>query len=514
MNKYKWFAIIVSIIVLVLSSAPVIYFSLYPKDDLIFLGRRYTNSQDSYTYISFIEQAKQGHNLFKNLYTSEDQSYSLLRPSYLLIGKIASLTNTNSLTSYHLSRVVFCVIFLFVLWKFLGYFAQDDKSKFVLYTLILTSSGLGFLVSQWLPNSIDLWVPESNTFFSLGEAPHFILSQLLMLAGFGSFLAYLKTPKTVLIASSILAFLALSFEHPFNLVVIVPILFVVCLWQKLSWLKTILIPLAAGLGLIYQYYLTLSNPILSAWQSQNLLLTPIPLLVFSGYGFLLILAVVGTEKILKLNKLTTSQQLVITWAVITAISLYLPFNFQRRLIDGFHIPLTILAGIGLTSMISHFKLKTQNLLLWIVILFLSATSVFMTYVDFRQIGQDTSNNYYYYLHKDELVALNWLVDNSSEEDIVLSNWYLGNLIPGLTGRQVYLGHQVQTIDSDKKTKELDRLLSTNTPDAFADFLRRNQIKYLFFGRNDSMFNSGFNPNIHPEINRVYDHNGVQIYQVN
>ena len=37
---------------------------------------------DANTYLSFMNQAKEGHILFTNMYTSEDVPYILLRPTY------------------------------------------------------------------------------------------------------------------------------------------------------------------------------------------------------------------------------------------------------------------------------------------------------------------------------------------------------------------------------------------------------------------------------------------------
>lgn len=513
MTKYKWLALLVSLLVLLASSLPIVYFSLYPKSDLVFLGRRYTNSQDTYTYLSFIEQAKAGHLTFKNLYTSEAQPYSLIRPSYLALGKLAALTGQSSLLAYHLGRVILSILFLFFLWKFIRNFMSSEHDQFLIYLLAITSSGLGGMLYKWIPNSIDLWVPESNTFFMLGEAPHFILSQLLMILGFEAFIIYLKNhrPSSLLISS--LVFLALSFEHPFNLVVIIPVLTLVGWWQKISWKKLILVLLAPLLGLGYQYYLTTESPILSAWQLQNSLLTPSPILVFTGYGLLTILGLIGLERLLADDKLSAGQKLLIVWVVVTGIALYLPLNFQRRLIEGVHLPLSILSGYGLLFLSKKLKRSQQNLAHTIILVILAITSVFMTAYDFKMINQDSSDSYYYYLHSGEMKALNWLKEHSQEDDVILSSSYLGNLIPGLIDRPVYLGHRVQTIDWDQKSQNLDNFVRNYSHDYNAQFLSSNHLKYVFLGRGDILLRNGFNPDNYPELKQIYNQAGVLIYQV-
>src|SRR5690242_2618459 len=180
MKKYTLSAILLSILVILTSAAPILYFYLHPQQDLVFLGRRYVNSQDTYTYLSFIEQAKQGRILFENLYTTEAQTHSLLRPSYLVIGKVAQSTGTSSIIAYHAARLVLSLLFCAALYHFLKHFFKDERERFLAYALILTSSGVGWVLAHWSQTSTDLWIPEGNTFMMLGEAPHFILSQILM----------------------------------------------------------------------------------------------------------------------------------------------------------------------------------------------------------------------------------------------------------------------------------------------------------------------------------------------
>ena len=512
MKKYTAFATAISIIVLVVSSLPIIYFSFFPKDNLLFLGRRYINSQDVYTYVSFIEQARQGRNLFENLFTSEPQKPSLIRPSYLLIGKFANAFGASSVNAYQTSRIVFCILFFFVLWKFLDLFFIDQKHKFIAYTLLITSSGFGFFIFKWFNNSTDLWISESNTFFSLGEAPHFILSQALMLGGYYLFIDYLKNKNVSSILVSCLLFLALSFEHPFNLVVIAPVLFLTAVWNTTPWIKSALIALGASIGLIYAYYSTVTNPILALWQNQNILLSPIPLAYASGFGFILILAIIGLEKMLN-EKLSITNKFLIVWITINSFLLYFPVNFQRRLVEGLHIPLGIVSTFGLLYLIQNYKTQKQNLLITITIAVLSLTSIFMVYTDFSIINTDKSDSYYYHISSDEMKAIKWLGDNTNSNDIVLSNWYMGNLIPGLIGRKVYIGHKIQTANWDTKTKSLDLFIQNSNSDLSHNFLVDNKISYMFIGRNDVILQSGFKPENYPDLKSVYNQDGVAIYQV-
>lgn len=511
MKKYTIFAVIVSVIVLIVCSLPIIYFSFFPKDNLVFLGRRYTNSQDVYTYVSFIEQGRQGKNLFENLFTTEPQKPSLIRPSYLLIGKFADAFNASSINAFHMSRIIFDILFIFVLWKFLSLFFTDEKHKFIAFALLLTSSGFGAMVYKWLADSADLWIPESNTFLSLGEAPHFILSQALMLGGYYLFIDYLKNKKVTTIIISCILFFILSFEHPFNLVVIAPVLFLTAVWNTTPWVKASLIALGSAMGLFYAYYSTITNPILALWQNQNILLSPIPLAYASGFGILLILAIVGIEKILN-EKLSLTDKFLIVWTTINIFLLYFPVNFQRRLVEGLHVPLGILATIGLLFLVQKYKVKKQNSIVILAIIILSLTSIFMVYTDFKFIEQDKSDSYYYHIDQNEMKAIKWLGGKTNSNDVILSNWYLGNLVPGIIGRKVYIGHKIQTVDWDTKNKSLDLFVQNTNSELSKNFLKENGITYILIGKNDVILQNGFKAENYPSLKSVYSEGGVAIYK--
>jgi len=129
MKKETLAILIIGAFVLLLVNFPILYFYLIPKTNLVFLGRRVINSQDTYTYVALIEQAKQGKVFFTNLYTNENQIASLIRPSYFVIGRIAALLNISSILAFHLARIILSIAFLAVLYKFICLFFESAKKK-------------------------------------------------------------------------------------------------------------------------------------------------------------------------------------------------------------------------------------------------------------------------------------------------------------------------------------------------------------------------------------------------
>lgn len=517
----KKIIIAISAFVLILNNSPLILGVINQKGDLVFLGRRDINSQDLYTYLSFIQQGKDGRILFKNLYMSEAQKPRLLRPSYIIIGKAAWLFNLSHIWAYHLARLAASVIFMTVLWWFLKQFFEDNIQRIVAYSLILTSAGFGLFFGKWASNSADLWIPEAITFLSLAEAPHFILAQILMIGGFALFLR-----ARYIFAS--LAFLALAFEHPFNLAVVAAAVLATAIWQitkdpavqKLRLVKGLsIILLMVGLGVAYQIWEINQNQVLQSWAAQNKLLSPDPLAWFVGYGAIILFAMIGAEKFLK--EARPGQILILSWIGATAVLLYSPIFFQRRFSEGLHIPLGIIAASGVLAASSLFTkyiipkakavLATASVLA--IILFLALSSARAVANDIAVIQRDNPGNYYYHLLKSEMAGLAWLKGETNQNDVIAANWFYGNLIPGIIGRKVYLGHKVQTPFFDQKVENVNKFLLNKNSNEAHQFLKENGITYIFLGKNDTMLNYGFKPYEKPYLTDVYNKNDVLIFKV-
>lgn len=524
MKKEFLIAASIAIFVLVLSNLSFFIPFFSPKSGLVFLGRRFLNSQDTYTYVSFIEQSKQGRWLFENLYTSEPQKAQISRPSYFVIGKLAKIFNLSSILAYHLSRILFAIAFLIVLYRFIYLFFNQSSQRLLAFLLTTTSSGFGSFLGKWIPNSVDIWIPEGITFLTLAESPHFILSQLFMVLGFSFFLKATNSSFSKYFLFSAISFLILSLEHPFNMGVVFLTLVLLTFWLKKFWLSTFLVIAISSLGIVYQLYQLYLNPVMRSWAFQNNLAAPDPLSVVSGYGLILILAIIGTEKLM--SKLTGKEVLLLFWIASTFVLLYTPVNFQRRLIEGVHIPMSILAAFGLFSGISFFINKYMQgfhdwfnriafkIFVFSILMLLSITSFYMVYKDSDIISKDSVNNYYYYLLNDEVTALDWLKNNTDFSDVILANWFYGNLLPGITGRKVYAGHKIQTAFFDNKISNINNFLLSEDLTEVKRFLEENNISYIFLGKNDSMLRYGFRPEEKKYLNKVYDKDDVAIFKVN
>jgi hypothetical protein len=513
-TEYKH-AIVISLLIILLVNLPLIYFSFFPKDELVFLGRRVINSQDLYTYLSYIEQSKTGSIFLQNMYTTEPQTATLVRPSYVLIGKVARLLDLTPIVAYHGARVLFSFLFCFVLFCFIKNFFEKQSERLLAFVIVLLSSGWGAFLYKFF-NSSDLWIPESNTFLSLGESPHFILTQTLMLCAILLFVKYVSERKIKYCIGVFLCLFPIAFEHPFDLLVIVPTLFISIWWHKKKFpSKGIVLLCALCLsGLSYAFLQQYLNPLFAKEQLQGASISPAPLYYLIGYGFLIPLAIRGGETVFTSKNIFW--KICIVWVFLGAIALYAPVTFQRRMSEGLHIPIALLASLGIFSLYReiypYMKQITRPIFISFFLL-LFATSFSAIYNDFITIRQNTTNSYYYYISKGDADALKWLSENSNASDYILTNWFYGNLIPGMMPRKVYLGHTAQTITfADKVTALNTFLLDTNILSG-SQFLKDNHISYIFLGSGDSMLQYGFKPDERAYLEKVYSKDDVFIYKV-
>lgn len=514
MKKEYKHVILISFIVIILVNLPLIFFFVFPKDGLTFLGRRVINSQDMYTYLSYIEQSREGKWLLENLYTTESQKATLIRPSYVIIGKFAALTHTSSLFGYHAGRIGFSIIFCIVLYAFIRKLFEKESHRLVAFILVLSSSGLGFLLGNIFPQSSDLWIPESNTFLTLSESPHFILSQILMLLGFMMYVSFLEKKRLRFAALSCLCFVPLAFEHPFDLIIAIPVIFLFALWErKVSITKTVFICLICLMGLMYPLLELKLNPLYALEQIQGASISPAPINYLLGFGFLIPLALVGAEKYFKSKK--NIVKLLFVWIAIGYILLYAPVSFQRRMSEGLHIPIAIFASVGLVHLSERINKRLRQLTIPVLafcVVLLSCGSFYSLWNDYSTIAKNTSTNYYYFISRKDKEAIDWLGNNSERGDIILSNWFYGNLIP-MIGRKVYVGHTAQTIHFDDKIARVNAFLIDQDIFSSITFLHQNNIKYIYLGKNDAMKQYGFKPDEKEFLNKVYDNEEASIYKV-
>jgi len=510
-TKKEWlFISIFAVLVIIVTLIPPLYARLNQPAGEVYIGIHYQNSGDWNVYYSYIEQIKQGHFLLKNSFTSEPQNRVFFNPVWIIGGLIARIFNLSSIISFQILRVICIPVFCFFAFIFISYFFKETAKRRICFLLLLFSGGFG-QYSQ---------LADGFTFLSLNFSPHLITALILIILTVLFLLLAWENNSIRYSMSAGICSLCLFIIQPFVVptIYLVPFIFIFIYYilkksHWLTYLKHYIILLLISLpAVIYYFYLINSDRPTQIYQMQNTLLSPQAWQYILAYGFLVILTAFGLKPIL--NSRENKNYFIVTWLLINIFLLYGPFNFQIRLVEGLHIPVVVISTFGLFYLYQLInKLKSVKQYEWLLSGFLVLLCLSVLPISSLAMLKKNINVYpKYYLDRQEYEAMIWLKNNTQEDEIILSNYSSGNRIAGLTGRTVYLGHGIQTINWEKKYENLKWFFSNNDNLIEREkFLKDNRIDYLFFGVKERNL-GGFSPGKLVNLKNVYNNDGVSIYK--
>jgi len=533
------FLIFVSVIVVFIMGLPILYGFFINDKYHYYTGLNTIAVIDGPVYLSYIEQVKAGHFLFRDLFNSND-NFQFLNPFWLLVGLVAKILNLSAPFTLQFFRIILIPFFLFSTFKIVDLLFKGSnlqKKICFLYSLIVSGLGLFFyslllLITakpEMMDIPLDLWAYEANNFMVLRYYPHVLFSiSLIFLIFYYFFKAIEDESNKKAMIVGILALLLFSF-HPFQipLVYAISLFYLLILFiinKKISWdyikkyLLMFFISLPSVLYYIYQLFFN-KNILLKAIQNNNF--TPsLPIFIIS-FGLGLFLALYYSYYIFKKGQFTKEKIFLITWFLGNIILVYSPLNFQRRMLGGFILPLAILSFYVLLMIFEKIKSKSKALkiILALTLFFFFSLSDWYVYnQDFKYLkiaaAGEVEHQDLVYVSQEIKEALDWYKENSNDNDIILASYERGNLIPGLTGKKVYMGHPIETIDFAEKKDKVNYFFSTNSHDYWKqNFIKNNKITYIFYSDFEKKLGS-FEPDKYAYLKEVFKNNKASIYKVN
>jgi asparagine N-glycosylation enzyme membrane subunit Stt3 len=205
-------------------------------------------------------------------------------------------------------------------------------------------------------------------------------------------------------------------------------------------------------------------PGFAAWYQQNPFASPELIDFLLGFAPLLILGSAGLYLYVARRRASAPSRdlpFLIAWLIVGPIMAYLPIAIGRRMIAGWQIPLCIFAAYALLRLIDS-KVPLRRTIA-IGALALSAVSTLIV------IGMGivfvSAPRPPLYQTADELAALDWLGAQTTDRDVVLSDWRFGNLLPIYANTRVFVGHPIETIGYTEKRADADHFFDPSTPEA-------------------------------------------------
>jgi hypothetical protein len=256
------------------------------------------------------------------------------------------------------------------------------------------------------------------------------------------------------------------------------------------------------------------DPVFKEW-AKTYTLSPNPYSFFLGYGFIGIFAAAFVW--LNWKKKTKNQIFLISWIIAVLLLSYLPFKFNRRLILGFHIPLALLATLGIFQYVipwlkNKIFLRKVNpaLLMMSIFLLTIPTNIRYMYDDIYWTKKIPEN---YNLYDDDLEALKWIDKNIPSEETILASFTIGVYIPGWTGNKVYAGHYDQTVNSHEKLAKIRYFFGSNTPLSYRiNLINESKAKYIYYGPFEKKIGNIDFDNMN-FLEKIYQNKNVSVYKV-
>jgi hypothetical protein len=405
------------------------------------------------------------------------------------------------------------------------------------------ASGLGWLypAQPGQPHPIDfgpgLVMPEAITFLGLLLNPLFCFSMFLMVAILGLALHAFASGSLRSAVLAGLAALVLGNIHSYDVITVAAVLAaylaLLLVSRDLTWggfAMAALISLIALPSLAYQLWLMRTGDIILAVKTiETPVHSPAPLFLALGLGLPLLLALAGSGRAV-LPGTPNPARMVALWLILGFALAYAPLPFQRKLAQGLHIPVCILAAFALEPLWA--QRRNVGRALWacalLVLLTIPSNGLFVA----RAIGDLRTNNQAYlgnlmpplYLRADQHDSLRWLDDHASPADVLLCNSFLGSYVPSIAGTRVYVGHWAETLHFQDKQRALARFLRAETSDEEREALcRQEAITYVLRDRtiHDELYylspeglpGDGFDPEASDWLQPVYERDHISLYQV-
>lgn len=462
-----------------------------PEDEFFTQQVTWFDPWDINVYTAAIQWGQQGHFLLKNIATTLNQPSSFFYPIYTLAG--LALPSANAFAVFYgLSVLTRGVFILIVFWAS----KQLLKNNFwsIINTLItLFGGGLGWITLQNVEAS-DLTISGITSYTTL-QRPHEALGiGLYLISIILIYLLMIRPEKKLILILAVVSSLLVVF-YPYYLLIMLILLALIVFWQKIKFRSILWMLIPIGLSLAYFYHLqgtgfgAVSGQSLSKVGLFRLLLAHILLLPTA------ILAVIKKRNLIQVKFLSV-------WYLLALCLSFIPVGFSRFYLRLLIFPLAVLS----ISWIRDVCQKKRSLA-WVIIfslwIYLPLTQLFIFKARMSEINSDNP-----WIYQSDAFGQALAFIREEQLSNILTGYISGNLIVAHTGKQVYLGHLIQTPDASEKQLQGASFYSNQKTEAEAlDFLKKNNIEFIFYSSNEESMGK-------PEysfLNSIFSQGEVKIY---
>jgi hypothetical protein len=498
------------------------------------------NVHDTTQYLSWMRES--GSRVFiENKLTSEPNAAIFFNLHWFIPGRVAAWLGLDLTEVYQLFRLIAVPVCVVAGYWFCGLFFTDARKRRFAFWLGTLTSGVGWVwVVEKYVNGLtdvrfptDVYTTPGNTFWLMLASPHLTLALALVLAVLG--LAWLsldrKDYRFAIGAAATALFLGLG--HIYDLVIVWAVLgmwgALLTLrdgWQwRTFWSLLIVVAVSAPATLYFGWVSSEANPMwqIALQQYDNLgSFTPSPLhlLIFlgltggvAGIGVVAYLRPAFRQPLAFLRAQSNRTLFLVGWFVANLVIIYLPLKFAVMLLLAIQFMLAVWATDFVFDRVVPWLQTRTVFAQWAPLLLLAAVLPTNLYLLGWRVLDIRRHDYPFYLHRDEVAAMQCLEVNASPDDVVLSEFYTGHYLPGLAGTRAYLSNAVMTIDFHAKREAVSRFFNADTPESERrSILAAGGVRYVFYGPLERAA-GGFNPAQADYLTRVFDSSTTQVFRV-
>lgn len=414
--------------------------------------------------LSYVRSGYNGHwQVFVKLTSTLPDQKSFLKIEYLIMGHLARVLQLDPLHVFYLARFGISVVYIWLIYFLAGKIFEQRYARNIGFILSI------FAASISIPSKENVFayiaVPDVLVFQRLTtSAHHYMLGGISTLISlyflakvldqpsnkvaflcsviFGFIMSMTYAPNTVIVFTSIPMVLLIKFLYEF-----------ICYRKVNAW--------RTWIPILFSYVLVVMLPLiylplmrLTQWKgtaiSSNLEnINPFSVTILQyvlGLGASYILAWFAVPRIVRRQH--TLLLFFVSWLIIHPIGEYfisdiIGINRIRYFLSPYFVVFGLVATEGVLSIGNVFARVSKRLKMLSMIVVV-ITAIFLSYYSYVQSVIKLRTCYcviqffdYGYPKKELMQAIWWLRDNTTEDDVVLSDTFAGNIIPAFAGNRVY-----------------------------------------------------------------------------
>lgn len=530
----------VTVVILAVTTLPYVCAVLSAPPDKRFMGF-VLDVADHAQYLAWY-RGFQDALLIPNTLTPELNAPVYFNLLWLTLGRLGYATGLHYALVYQLFRWLAGSFFLAMTYAFVALLFDEVRHRRFAFMVIALGSGLGWvlvalkytLTPGRLLYPLDIYIAEGNSFLCLMAYPHFAEAAGLILAVFWLLLVGERRRRHQLryaVAAGAVAQL-LGWQHGYDLILVwgIPVAYVILRYLCDRQLPTYWVKAIAIVGAlswppaVYAVWLTnrhqLWERVLRQYANAGVY-SPMPLhmVVYMGVPLVVaLLALVWWARNRPGGQPDASSRhnvevFVIAWFFAGWLLAYLPTVFQVHLLNGWQVPVALLATIGCIRFLVPQQWRgrrAERFALAGFVLLVVPTNLYLLAWRFYDLGR---HNYPYYLDRDDVVALQWIDAHAIDQPVVLSAYDTGGFVPVLAGGRAFLGHWAMTVDFyTKRDLVAEFFAAATTEDRRAQILGQYRVDYVLHGPAEARLGS-YDPQQSPLLTRVFASAHTEVYLV-